>query len=256
GVGAVFPRALETYPYSTVRMLFEALKGERRSRNVAAHYSTTAALETLTVATVHRDGSVDVDAADFCEGPRTGAPHEAERTDELGGLAAGGRPEQLHVRRRRAVTRRKNWLVTCEGIYGIADAIEAPAMPLEHSEKTRVSPSRDLRDLLCAGLAELAKPQLALFVAHVHSIEGQRMKAHIELERAVGALHKRERTCLRISNRTQPKLTLRTPTQRTLQCVDERAEHVRAQLSVIAKNRGQCSLTSACRSVSSGRRGA
>ena len=36
GVGAVFPRALETYPYSAVGMLFEALKGERRTRDVAA----------------------------------------------------------------------------------------------------------------------------------------------------------------------------------------------------------------------------
>ena len=42
-------------------------------------------------------------------------------------------------------------------------------MPPTHSEKTRVSPSRDLGDVLCR--AELAELKLALFVAHIYSIE-------------------------------------------------------------------------------------
>ena len=43
GVCAVFPRALEAYSYSTVRMLFEALKGEWRTRDVAAQTLETQA---------------------------------------------------------------------------------------------------------------------------------------------------------------------------------------------------------------------
>ncbi|MFT5357551.1 MAG: hypothetical protein ACI9KE_004788 [Polyangiales bacterium] len=35
-------------------MLFEALKGEWRASDVAARHATTAALETLAVATAHR----------------------------------------------------------------------------------------------------------------------------------------------------------------------------------------------------------
>ncbi|MFT5356274.1 MAG: hypothetical protein ACI9KE_003497 [Polyangiales bacterium] len=79
-------------------MLFEALKGERWTRNVPAQ-----ALETLAVATVHRDGGVDVDAADFGEGPRTCAPHEAKWADELGGQTPRGETEQLNVGSGRAV---------------------------------------------------------------------------------------------------------------------------------------------------------
>ncbi|MFT5355233.1 MAG: hypothetical protein ACI9KE_002449 [Polyangiales bacterium] len=123
----------------------QSLKGERRAINVTAQ-----ALKTLAVATVHRHGGVDVDATDFGECARTGALHEAEwadelggragrtsradepggragrtswadepggragRTswaDELGGLAARRRAEQLYVRSGRAVTRRQDRLV-------------------------------------------------------------------------------------------------------------------------------------------------
>ena len=58
-------------------------------------------------------------------------------------------------------------------------------MPLEHSEKARVSPRRDLRDVLGGRLGELAKQQLSRLVPHVHTVEGQSMKVHVEPERAV-----------------------------------------------------------------------
>jgi hypothetical protein len=144
---------------------------------------------------------VDVDATDFGERTRTAAPHEAERTDELRGQTPRGETEQLNVGSGRAVTWRVHGLVRRERIYGIGDAIETPSMPLEHSEKTRMSPSRDLHNLLCAGLTELAKLQLTLFVPHVHAIKGQRMKMHVEPERAVRSLHKGERAYLRFADR-------------------------------------------------------
>jgi hypothetical protein len=50
-------------------------------------------------------------------------------------------------------------------------------MPLEQAEQARVSPSRDLRDVLCRGLAELAELLLAFFVACVDAIEGQRERS-------------------------------------------------------------------------------
>jgi hypothetical protein len=186
-VGPVFPRALETYSHSAVGMLFEALKGEWRPCDVAAE-----ALKARSVPTVHHDARVDVDAADFCEGPWTGLLYQAEWADEFGGQTPGGRPEPLHVRRGRAVTGREDWLVSREGV-DIAHAFEASAMPLEHSDKAGVGPGCDLRDLLRGGRAELAELQLACFVAHVDATLGQRVEMHVEAEGAVGALHKRER---------------------------------------------------------------
>jgi len=165
-VCAVFPRALESNANAAVGMCFKTLQGEWRSRDV-----TTQAFEALSVATVHDDGGVDVDAADFGECARTGLLYKAKRADELGGLAARRRTEQLNICGRRAVARREDWLIACEGVGGIANTIEASAMPLEHSEKTRVSPSRDLGDVLCRGCGELAELKLAFFVAHIYSIE-------------------------------------------------------------------------------------
>jgi hypothetical protein len=100
--GAVFPRVLESNANAAVGMLFEALKGERRSCDVAARDSTTAAVEALAVATVHRDGGVDVYATGFGEGRRTRAAHKAERANKLGGQTAR-RAEQLNVGSGRAV---------------------------------------------------------------------------------------------------------------------------------------------------------
>ncbi|MFT5352806.1 MAG: hypothetical protein ACI9KE_000003 [Polyangiales bacterium] len=80
-------------------MLFEALKGEWRASNVTARDSSDNALEALAVATVHGDGGADVDAADFSQGrsPLVRPLHEAERTNELGGLAARAGTEQLNI---------------------------------------------------------------------------------------------------------------------------------------------------------------
>jgi hypothetical protein len=183
---------------------------------------------------VHHDARVDVDAADFCERAWTGLLHQAEWADEFGGQTPRRRPKQLHVRRGRAVTRREDWLVSREGV-DIAHAFEASAMPLEHSDKAGVGPGCDLRDFFRGGLAELAELQLACFVAYVHSVKRQRMKVHIEPEGAVGALHERERPNLHISNGTQPELALRTPTQRALQRIGERAENIGTKSSVIAQ---------------------
>jgi hypothetical protein len=58
---------------------------------------------------------------------------------------------------------------------------------------------------------------------------------HIEPKRAVGALYKCERAYLRITNRAQPKLTLRATTQRALQRLGERAENIGTESSVIAQ---------------------
>jgi hypothetical protein len=100
-----FPRALESNANAAVTVCLQPLKGERRSRNVTARYST-AALKTLAVATVHRHSGVDVDAADFGERPYTGPLYEAEWTHELGGLAFRRRIEQLYVRSGRGAGRR------------------------------------------------------------------------------------------------------------------------------------------------------
>jgi hypothetical protein len=186
-------------------------------------------------ATVHRDGGVDVYATDFGQRPSPCLLHEAKWADELVGLASRRCTEQLHVRRGRAVARREDRLVSREGICGIADAVEASPVPLEHAKQARVSPRRDLLDVPCGRLVELAKQKLALFVAHNRAIEGQRMKVHIEAEGAVGALHERERAYLGIADRTQAKLSFRAPTQRALQRFGERAEHVRAQLAIVAQ---------------------
>ena len=62
------------------------------------------------------------------------------------------------------------------------------------------------------------------------------MKVHVEPERAVGSLHKRERTYLRVADRAQTKLTLRSPTQGTLQRIRERAENIGTKSSVVAKD--------------------
>ena len=53
--------------------------------------------------------------------------------------------------------RREDWLVSREGVNGVADAFETPSMALEHSESARVDPRCDLRNILCAVLAELAE---------------------------------------------------------------------------------------------------
>ncbi|MFT5357121.1 MAG: hypothetical protein ACI9KE_004352 [Polyangiales bacterium] len=47
-------------------------------------------------ATVHRDGGVDVDAADFGQRPSPCLFHEAKWADELVGLASRRCTEQLH----------------------------------------------------------------------------------------------------------------------------------------------------------------
>jgi hypothetical protein len=91
-------------------------------------------------------------------------------------------------------------------------------MPLEHAESARVGPRRDLHDIFCAGLVELAKFQLDFFVPYAHDIERQRVEVHVEPERAVGSLHKGECTHLRITDRAQGVLMRRAPAQRTLEC--------------------------------------
>jgi hypothetical protein len=111
--------------------------------------------------------------------------HEAERADELVGLAARRRTEPLNIGGGRAVPRREDWLIACEGVGGIADAIETSPMPLEHAKQAHVGPRRDLGDVVCRGRAELAKLKLALFVAYVHTIEGKCVEVHVEPERAV-----------------------------------------------------------------------
>jgi hypothetical protein len=173
-------------------MLFEALKGERRTRDVAARHSTTAALEALSVATVHHDARVDIDATHFGKRARTRLLHEAKWADEFGGQTPRRRAEQLHVRHRRAVTRREDWLVACEGISSIADAIEASAMPLEHSEKARVGPRRDLRDVLAGAPSSRNSSSPSSSRTYAPS-SASANKMDVEPERAVGSLHKRER---------------------------------------------------------------
>jgi hypothetical protein len=58
---------------------------------------------------------------------------------------------------------------------------------------------------------------------------------HVEPERAVGSLHKRQSAYLRITNRAQPELALRSPTQRALQRTGERAENIGTESSIVAK---------------------
>ncbi|MFT5354188.1 MAG: hypothetical protein ACI9KE_001391 [Polyangiales bacterium] len=72
-------------------------------------------------------------SADFGEGPSSRLLHEAKWADELVGLTARRRAEQLNVGSRRAVARREDWLVSREGVGGIADAFETSAMALERS---------------------------------------------------------------------------------------------------------------------------
>lgn len=48
---------------------------------------------------------------------------------------ASARTEQLNIGGGRAVTRRENWLVACEGISGIADAVEASPVPFEYADE-------------------------------------------------------------------------------------------------------------------------
>jgi hypothetical protein len=61
------------------------------------------------------------------------------------------------------------------------------------------------------------------------------MEMHVEPEGAIGSLHKRERAYLGITNRAQAKLSLRAPTQRTLQRIGESAENIGTKSSVIAQ---------------------
>ena len=116
-------------PMDGVRVA-DTAEGEARAQTI----NTGARGTSKQRATVHRDGGVEVDAADFGEGRRTRPLHKAKRADELGGLASRRRTEQLNVGGRRAVARREDGLVACEGV--IADAIETPAMALEPSLRT------------------------------------------------------------------------------------------------------------------------
>jgi hypothetical protein len=91
GAGAVFPRGLEGEADAPVGVELEALLVERRSGDVAAE-----PLEAFAVAAVHRDLGVDIHPTHLGKGfGRRG--DDAHGVDELGGLRAGHRAEELRV---------------------------------------------------------------------------------------------------------------------------------------------------------------
>ncbi len=60
GFGAVFPPLLEAVSQTTIAMLFEALERERGTSDVTAN-----ALESISIATIDGDSSVDIYAVEF-----------------------------------------------------------------------------------------------------------------------------------------------------------------------------------------------
>ncbi|MBX3250173.1 MAG: hypothetical protein KF901_23545 [Myxococcales bacterium] len=95
--------------------------------------------------------------------------------DELGGLRAGRRAEELH--RRRGVAGREHGLLVDERVAMVARAFERAAMPLEHDEQGSVGPRRDLRDLVAVRRRQRVEDERALRVTHVHAIERQTSSA-------------------------------------------------------------------------------
>ena len=123
---------------------------------------------------------------------------------------------------------------------GILVHAHPPEMPGHNKAKDPhelfVAARRDLRDVLGAGRGQLAEAKLAVGVAHPDPVRRERVKVNVEPQRAVAALHNRDRAYLSLAHRAQPELSLRTSTKALLQRADEGPQHVRAQLAVVAQH--------------------
>jgi hypothetical protein len=68
----------------------------------------------------------------------------------------------------------------------------------EHAAESLVGPPRNFGDLLVSGGAELVKAQRALVISHVHAIEHEAVKMHVQAQQGVGALDEGDRTKRRV----------------------------------------------------------
>ena len=206
---------------------------ENRSGGVA-----TDALEAFSVAAVDEDFGVDVYAADLGEG-LGGRGHEADGAHELVGALSRGGAEELEVGGGGAVAGGEHGLVVDDVVGALVDAFEAAAVALEHAHERLVGPRRHLRDLLAGGLGQRAELELALLVADVDAVESQRVVVHVEPQRTVGPLDEGDGTDEGVVDRAQAKRALGPPPQRAAERADERAQHVGAELAVVAERGAQ-----------------
>ena len=122
---------------------------------------------------------------------------------------------------------------------------EARAVARQDPQELLVAARRDLRDVLDRGLRQLAEAKLAGGGAHPDPVRRERvsatwlawqaMRACTSSRSAVAALHHRQRAHLSLADRMQAELSLRASTKALLQRADERPQHVRAQLAVVAQ---------------------
>ena len=122
---------------------------------------------------------------------------------------------------------------------------EARAVARQDPQELLVAARRDRRDVLDRGLRQLAEAKLAGGGAHPDPVRRERvsatwlawqaMRACTSSRSAVAALHHRQRAHLSLADRMQAELSLRASTKALLQRADERPQHVRAQLAVVAQ---------------------